>query len=189
MLSRWGTVSLQAGEAKTCALSFREGDVADLLERCPLPDFSLEDGQGRVVKGRELLALAPLTLLCFLEVNREPTEHLLGELREAAGELKRAGLPLCFVLPDLSQREDPTLAKALGALPEATLWQAPFGESASPLARRMYLDPDQLPLALLANSNGEGLYGCCGYNVGTAALLLRLVAGLEKNGKMVYTKK
>lgn len=189
LLSRWGTVSLQAGEAKTCALSFREGDVADLLERCPLPDFSLEDGQGRVVKGRELLALAPLTLLCFLEVNREPTEHLLGELQEAAGELKRAGLPLCFVLPDLSQREDPTLARALGALPEATLWQAPFGESASPLARRMYLDPDQLPLALLANSNGEGLYGCCGYNVGTAALLLRLVAGLEKNGKMVYTKK
>ena len=160
-----------------------------MLERCPLPDFSLEDGQGRAVKGRELLAQAPLTLLCFLEVNREPTEHLLGELREAAGELKRAGLPLYFVLPDLSQREDPTLAKALGALPEASLWQAPFGESASPLARRMYLDPDQLSLALLANSNGEGLYGCCGYNVGTAALLLRLVAGLEKNGKMVYTKK
>ena len=171
LLSRWETVSLQAGEAKPCALSFREGDVADLLERCPLPDFSLEDGQGRVVKGRELLAQAPLTLLCFLEVNREPTEHLLGELREAAGELKRAGLPLCFVLPDLSQREDPTLAKALDALPEATLWQAPFGERASPLARRMYLDPDQLPLALLSNSNGEGLYGCCGYNVGTACLL------------------
>ena len=52
----------------------------------------------------------------------------------------------------------------------------------------MYLDPDQLPLALLANDNGEGLYGCCGYNVGTAALLLRLVAGLEKTGKWCILK-
>ena len=36
-----------------------------------------------------------------------------------------------------------------------------------------------LPLAILANRQGEGLYGCCGYNVGTAQLLLRLAAALK----------
>lgn len=95
-----------------------------------------------------------------------------------AGELKKTGVPLWLVLPRLSCLEDGTLQKALAALPWAQVWTAEFASSASPLARRMYLDPDQMPLAVLANREGEGLYGCCGYNVGTAALLVRLIKGL-----------
>lgn len=177
-LARWETFSLREGEQRTLALSFREGDVEDLLERCPLPEFSLKSRQEETFSGKELLAGKPLTVVCFLEVGREPTEHLLNELREAAGELKKTGVPLWLVLPRLSCLEDGTLQKALAALPWAQVWTAEFASSASPLARRMYLDPDQLPLAVLANREGEGLYGCCGYNVGTAALLVRLIKGL-----------
>ena len=43
----------------------------------------------------------------------------------------------------------------------------------------MTIPCDRLPLAILANRQGEGLYGCCGYNVGTAQLLLRLAAALK----------
>ena len=130
----------------------------------------------------ELLARAPLTVLCFLEVGREPTEHLLNELREAAGEMETCGAPLCLVLPDFSCQEDRTFGKALDALPHAEVWSCEFAGTVSSLARRLYLDPDQMPLAILANRDGEGLYGCCGYNVGTAALLLRLIAGLKEQG-------
>ena len=177
-LARWETFSLREGEQRTLALSFREGDVEDLLERCPLPEFSLKSRQEETFSGKELLAGKPLTVVCFLEVGREPTEHLLNELREAAGGLKKTGVPLWLVLPRLSCLEDGTLQKALAALPWAQVWTAEFASSASPLARRMYLDPDQLPLAVLANREGEGLYGCCGYNVGTAVLLVRLIKGL-----------
>lgn len=129
-------------------------------------------GEGASGKGAPLGAV-------LLEVNREPTEHLLGELRDAAAALQQAGMPLYLALPSLSHRDDPTLRKALAALPWATVCQCDFSTVIPALGRRLYLDPDRLPLAILANRQGEGLYGCCGYNVGTAQLLLRLAAALK----------
>lgn len=180
LLTQWETISLKEGEQRALSLCFREGDVQDLLERCPLPEFTLTDSQERSVGKEELLGRGPLTVLCFLEVGREPTEHLLNELREAAGELAKSEIPLCLALPDFSCQADPTLSKALEALTNVTLWRCDFSETAAPLARRLYLDPDQMPLVVLANGAGEGLYGCCGYNVGTAALLLRLISGWKE---------
>ena len=179
LLARWEELSLAPSDAREVALAFREGDVQDMLERCPLPGFTLAGEDGALWEGKELLEKAPLSVLCFLEVNREPTEHLLGELRDAAAALKQAGLPLYLALPSLSHRDDPTLRKALAALPWATVFQCDFSTVIPALGRRLYLDPDRLPLAILANRQGEGLYGCCGYNVGTAQLLLRLAAALK----------
>ena len=179
LLARWEDFSLAPSAAREVALAFREGDVQDMLERCPLPGFTLAGEDGALWEGKELLEKAPLSVLCFLEVNREPTEHLLGELRDAAAALKQAGLPLYLALPSLSHRDDPTLRKALAALPWATVCQCDFSTVIPALGRRLYLDPDRLPLAILANQRGEGLYGCCGYNVGTAQLLLRLAAALK----------
>ena len=179
LLARWEDFSLAPSAAREVALAFREGDIQDMLERCPLPGFTLAGEDGALWEGKELLEKAPLSVLCFLEVNREPTEHLLGELREAAAALQQAGLPLYLALPSLSHRDDPTLRKALAALPWATVCQCDFSTVIPALGRRLYLDPDRLPLAILANRQGEGLYGCCGYNVGTAQLLLRLAAALK----------
>lgn len=179
LLARWEDFSLAPSDAREVALAFREGDVQDMLERCPLPGFTLAGEDGALWEGKELLEKAPLSVLCFLEVNREPTEHLLGELRDAAAALQQAGLPLYLALPSLSHRDDPTLRKALAALPWATVCQCDFSTVIPALGRRLYLDPDRLPLAILANQRGEGLYGCCGYNVGTAQLLLRLAAALK----------
>lgn len=179
LLARWEDFSLAPSAAREVALAFREGDIQDMLERCPLPGFTLAGEDGALWEGKELLEKAPLSVLCFLEVNREPTEHLLGELRDAAAALKQAGLPLYLALPSLSHRDDPTLRKALAALPWATVCQCDFSTVIPALGRRLYLDPDRLPLAILANRQGEGLYGCCGYNVGTAQLLLRLAAALK----------
>lgn len=179
LLARWEELSLAPSAAREVALAFREGDIQDMLERCPLPGFTLAGEDGALWEGKELLEKAPLSVLCFLEVNREPTEHLLGELRDAAAALEQAGMPLYLALPSLSHRDDPTLRKALAALPWATVCQCDFSTVIPALGRRLYLDPDRLPLAILANRQGEGLYGCCGYNVGTAQLLLRLAAALK----------
>ena len=47
-------------------------------------------------------------------------------------------------------------------------------------ARRMYLEPERLPLAILADGEGFGRFACAGYNVGTGELLLRLAERLKK---------
>ena len=175
----WRAVSLEEGQRQACALSFREGRAEDMLQRCPLPEFSLWEEAGREVPGRQVLAAQHLTVLCLLEPSREPTEHILNELRESAPALEASGCGLCLVVEDFSHQQDPTLQRALQALPGAQVWRGDFPEVVPALARRMFLDPDRLPLVLLVNSRGECLYGCCGYNVGTAALLLRLMAAAE----------
>ena len=172
---RW-EFALEAGQQGEETLTFREGTAEEMLECCPFPEFSLENQARQVVTGEELFARCPLSLLLWLEVNREPTEHLLNELAQEGENLKKSGCGIHFVVEDWNQLEDPTLGKALAALPQGQVWKGNFPDSVPALARRMFLDPDRLPLALLGNRKGEGLYGCCGYNVGTASLLLRLIA-------------
>ena len=175
-LARWEEFTLAAGEARRTALAFREGEAAQMLERCPLPAFSLEGPDGDTLEGREIFSQSAFTLLLWLEVSREPTEHLLNELREQASQLQGTGCAVALVLEGWEERKDPTLARTLEAMPWARLWKGDFPEAVPALARRMYQDPDRLPLALLVNRQGEGLFACCGYNVGTGALLLRLLA-------------
>ena len=79
---------------------------------------------------------------------------------------------------------DPTLARAVGALRDAgvdvTLVRDDLSELPERLARRMFADPEALPLCLLADCRAAGapvgLFARGGYAVGTVELVLRLAA-------------
>lgn len=185
-LARYLDFALEAGESREILLAFREGRAADMLECRPLPSFALTDGAGEKRRGAALLGQARFSLLFWLEVGREPTEHILNELCEAAPSLEvfldRGDAALYFIVDGPDAESDPALLRARAALPGACVWQGDFQDDAPLIARRMFGDPDKLPLVLLADSAGRGLYSCCGYNVGTGELLLRLLEELEKNG-------
>ena len=79
---------------------------------------------------------------------------------------------------------DPTLARCLGALREAgvdvALATDDFSELPERLARRMFANPELLPLAVLLDCRGAGepvgLFARGGYAVGTVELMMRLAA-------------
>ena len=50
-----------------------------------------------------------------------------------------------------------------------------FSEIINILGRRMYVDPDKLPLIIVTNKSLNGIYATSGYNVGTGDMLLRLL--------------
>ena len=52
---------------------------------------------------------------------------------------------------------------------------ADFDELAEPLARRLYVDPDKLPLLAAMGADGHAFYACSGYNVGSVALITKLM--------------
>ncbi len=174
-LARRLDFSVKAGEVCELSLSFREGTVEDLLVSRSLPPFVLADRDSGELPGLELLGANPLSLVVWLEVGREPTEHILNELRETAKEFSASGCAIHLVLERWEQEEDPALRRTREQLPGARIWQGSFGDCVPELARCMFADPDKLPLVLLADSKGNGLYCSAGYNVGTAALLLRLI--------------
>ncbi len=161
--------TLEPGQRKEIRVKFPEASPQQLLQALPLPAFSLSnpEGHGHPVEG--LLQDAPYSLFCWLEPGREPTEHLLLELRDAARELaaERGKCALYLV----TER----LGFTVPELPWARCWQGDFSELPG-LARQLFVDPDRLPLVLLADSAGHGLYANAGYNVGSVQLLLRLLA-------------
>lgn len=177
-LARQEDVCLAAGDSREVSLCFPQAQRSQLLQSLPLPPFFLTDKKGQARSSREVLAEAPVSLLCWLEPGREPTEHLLLELKDAAaGFEERRDFCQVYLITPPGAREDPALLQVMEALPQAQLWQADMGEVPA-LARQLFTDPERLPLVLLADSQGRGLYACRGYNVGVAALLLRL---LEKD--------
>ncbi|MDM8270287.1 transglutaminase domain-containing protein [Thermophilibacter provencensis] len=159
-------------ESTEVELRLREPKPEDMLQRIALPDAApLVGGAGG------------LALVAFLEPAEEPTEHLLNELVERADDVAAAGLSVTL----LTRREDSddnTLSRALGVMmaagADAKVAHDDFSELPERLARRMFANPELLPLAILLDLRGEGapvgLFARGGYAVGTVDLVLRLAA-------------
>ena len=65
--------------------------------------------------------------------------------------------------------------KALAKLKNIQIYYDDFSEIINTLGRRMYVDPDKLPLIIVTNGTLNGIYATSGYNVGTGDMLLRLM--------------
>ena len=155
-------------------LELSQAKLPDLLTDYGIADFALEKEDG----GRVLLSDCVKEaggLLVWLGEDEEPTEHILHEIyerREAYGALQ-AGL--FFVAARRQIRENPACARLLQALPKIELLFHDFGADMEALARRLYLEPGKLPLAVLIDRNMRGIYSVAGYNVGTGDMILKLI--------------
>lgn len=164
-------------------LSMRVPSAAQMLEDIALEPFAVRDAEGDAVDPADVASAAGTgshpVAVSFLEPGMEPTEHLLNELRDLADRVDECGLPLVFVINEPSQLDDPTLARTLPALKNVQVAYDDFSELPEKLARRMFANPEKLPLTVLATcENGHdlrGVYATAGYNVGTVELLLKLV--------------
>ena len=60
-------------------------------------------------------------------------------------------------------------------IPSIRLVYDDFHENVNTLGRRMYVDPDKLPLVLVLEGGLCGIYASSGYNVGLADILVRIM--------------
>lgn len=98
-------------------------------------------------------------------MGREPTEHLLGELRDRAAAL--AGMDIVLLVPDLRDRADPLLAEVCRVLPRCRVL---LGGRPNALARSVFLEPGCLPLVLVTDGPLHAVYAAAGYRVGGVQL-------------------
>lgn len=166
---------LTRGRTTAVPLCLREPAPAEMLGQGYVEPFTLRRPDGQPVPSAQLLG--GRTVLIYLEVGKEPTEHILNEIIAAAGALRQRiskGLKLAYVLHSPGETADPTLGKALAALPEAEIYCDSFTSDATMLARKLFLEPGVWPLLLLTDGTHRGYYGTCGYQVGTLELTLKL---------------
>lgn len=165
---------IQPGETKEIDLFLREADLEDMLENISMPEFTLRREDGSTVKASELTADGK-HILAFLEEEKEPTEHILNEMMEQEGAFAGYAEKIIFVVRSKDALETPTLSKALKKLKNVQIYYDDFSEIINTLGRRMYVDPDKLPLIIVTNGSLNGIYATSGYNVGTGDMLLRLM--------------
>lgn len=164
------TLALEDGEEKRISMELQPVAVADLVQRVSLDGLALPG------------ELSGVGLRLWLAVGEEPTEHILNELLERGAEFAPLQSRMLLVLAQEDDLENATLQRVRQALPQTGVCIDSGRELGAPLARRMYLDPDTLPLILVNDGEGCGAYGVCGYNVSTADMLLKIL-GLLMEGE------
>ncbi|MDO4308510.1 MAG: transglutaminase-like domain-containing protein [Eubacteriales bacterium] len=165
---------IRKGERKEISLEMREACLADMLDRHSIPDHDLTD------KGGAVHSIGSLTgngrkILFWLEVSKEPTEHILNELMEMQEEYGQCQDQLLFIIRRPEDLSDPTLSRCRNILPDVKIFYDTFGKDLEMTARRMYVDPDKLPLLVVTDGPAEGIFAASGYSVGMADMLMRVL--------------
>ena len=155
-------------------IKYAEHFYPDMLENISMPEFMLKTEDGTELKASDLTADGK-HILMFLEEEKEPTEHILNEMMEQEEAFAEYAEQIIFVVRSKEALETPTLSKALAKLKNIQIYYDDFSEIINTLGRRMYVDPDKLPLIIVTNGTLNGIYATSGYNVGTGDMLLRLM--------------
>ena len=168
------TFTIKEGGQREETLRLREAQLGDMLERISLPEFEAKDSAGNTVTCAELTK-GGKKILMWLEESREPTEHILNEMLEHAEKFHEFENSISFMIRTPEAKQDPLLAKVLKMFPNVSIYYDSFEENIELLGRRMYVDPDKLPLILVTNGESVGIYATSGYNVGTGDMLIRIM--------------
>ena len=158
--------TLGAGEEREISLELRDCQITDLITPRELPLAELAGPHEKAA------------LLLWLEEGAEPTEHILNELSAALPAFQALDGDVVFFLRRPGAEQQATLAGLLDKWPQVQLVYSEWGYQVETVARHLGLDPDKPPLAVVRDQEGRAAYGCCGYQVGAADLLRRVLEQL-----------
>lgn len=164
---------LEPGQTFELEMYLRPGCQEEMLVSNQLEDFELV--KGGVSRPAASLIGNEAHILMFLAPGEEPTEHVLNEMLALQETLRRMDAGLCFVLQDGDNQRTAAWEKVIEAFPDGKVVYGVFDDIVEPLARRMYVDPEKLPLMILVNPGLCGIFACSGYRVGSVKLALDLL--------------
>jgi hypothetical protein len=165
--------NLEAGKTKTLAISLREVEISDLIEDISFTPFELYNENNEAISAEAMSGDKPAVFV-WLEEGHEPTEHILNEFIQAQDVLNKMDCSIIFIIPDHNALVNETFKKTCRAIPGAKVYYSDFSDTAETMARRMYVDPENLPLTVVMQGS-HGIYACSGYNVGIVGLIIKIM--------------
>lgn len=159
-------------EEKEITLHLRQAKLEEMLEKVLLEPFVLYDENKKI----ENLQLDDDKKQIFIwcDIGKEPTEHIFNEIYERGEEFATFGERLNIVLYSTDDQKDTTYKKMREKVKSARILFDFSMENTNTISRKMYGDPDKLPLVLVVEK-GYGIYSTNGYNVGTGDMLIKLM--------------
>ncbi len=175
---------LHQNEQKDIVLNCRKYNLSDLLEQITLPELFFEDLSGKKCESKTLWR-GKEQISIWLEEANEPTEHILNEIMQKQNEYKKVAEQIHFILRGQKALEDQVISRVLGRIGKIHVMFDKNCINLESVGRKMYVDFGKMPLVLVTDAEGNGLYAGSGYNVGTGELLLNI---LNRNNKMTGEK-
>ncbi len=163
---------IKDGETKHLKLQKYQANLSEMLDNFDLDEFKLYDENGNVVLGSEVTKNK--AVLMWLEEGREPTEHLLNEMLDQTEDFKETSADIIFIVKDKSALENAKVKLVLDTFPRIKVYYDSFVPNVETIARRMYVDPDKLPLVIVTTKELNAVYACSGYNVGSGDMIIKI---------------
>ena len=163
---------LASGETVSVKLQKYHANLADMLDNFALDEFKVQDESGNTVLGSELTKNK--AILMWLEQGKEPTEHILNEMLEQEADFQEISADIIFMVKGKEALENAKLRKVLDTFKRIKVYYDSFVPNVETLARRMYVDPDKLPLIIVTTKELNAVYACSGYNVGSGDMLVKI---------------
>lgn len=157
---------LSACESRSIELRFFPAQPSEMRANYRIDDFALDSGASIAS------ATSGGAILMRLDPGAEPTEHLLGEILSQADAFD--ALRPVFILSGCA-KENELLHRVLARFPNAPVLTGGRDAEWALLARQVYVDPDKLPLAIVADQSLHAIYAASGYHVGLASMLVKMV--------------
>ena len=162
---------LAGGEEKTLALSFPEVTAEELLGKIVIPEIGGQD------------YATPFTMEFFMAPGEEPSEHIANEILAETESLKalctQKKLSLRFYLREADAAERGSCKTLKSLFPEAFSCPEDYDAKEEVLARKLFLEPGQLPLSILRRGRDCAIFSAAGYRVGLIALMSELLTVSE----------
>lgn len=162
---------------KELGISLRQGKLEDMFKNIEINDFKLTDKDNNKIIASNILG-DKKNIIIWIEEGKEPTEHVLNEMLEHQDILNKLPCNIIFVLRNKEALTNATLNKTLKVYPNIQIYYDESAANASPIARRVYVDPDKLPLILLTNKGLNVVYAFSGYNVGLSDLIIKIIEAI-----------
>ncbi len=145
---------------------FREAAVRKAV---PMEDTILKQENGKDINLKQYFN-HKAGIAAWIEVGKEPTEHLLNEMIEAKEYYRK--IPVVLIVASEEAYSDITLINVKKAIPNLILL---IQESVSnkQIYEQFQLPGKALPLVVILDEAGNVMNACAGYNVGTAELALK----------------
>lgn len=198
----WKKASVPDKSQSCRKLQNKNNSLREEIQSCLLRDILLQSADG-TLSSLEKLVSGKRSILAFLEIGAEPTEHVLNEVlaleKSAKGNSKGIGCQMLFVLRQEKDLQHKTLQEVLaldagseieilydvsgGASDANAAPRTAVGDaSAAPgvfcgwqeTAKRMGL-AEKLPVLAAVRPDGTGIYGSSGYHVGSVELMVRIL--------------
>lgn len=162
--------NIRSGERKTVTMIKQKPEYGNKAAGMKLDSFPAvtQDGHTLCLADRKNGARR---LYVWLGIGEEPTEHVLNEMLTELEYAKEQNDRIFFLIRDFAEAGNKTLANVLEKT-GANVYRPEDFELWHSLSESLGARHHRLPLALVTDGDGHGVYGCTGYNVGSVHQML-----------------